>query len=189
MSQLLTVYAEIPGKYELIPPMQTPAANSLDQVQIDEVFAFSCGYCDKFHKSTYPRLKKRFGDKIKFVFRPVGWLGHDPGRLYYIAEEKGKGEGAMTMIFNLIHEGGLGRQMYDRDKLQFVAKKLGLSNEFKTRMDDEVIVRKMNGSVQWAADRNIDSTPTLVIEKSLKVNRDFNNMVTVINSLLKEPVK
>lgn len=189
MSQLLTVYAEIPGKYELIPPMQTPTANSLDQVLIDEVLAFDCGHCAEFHKSTYPKLIKIFGDKIKFVFRPIGWRGHDPGRLYYIAEEKGKGQAVMATLFNFIHEKGLGTQLFNRDKLQFVAQIHGLSNEFKTRMDDEIIIRKMNENVQWAADRNIDSTPTLIIEKSLKANRGFKNMVTVINSLLKEPVK
>ena len=55
-------------------------------------------------------------------------------------------------------------------------------------MDDKEIIRKMNESVQWAADRNIDSTPTLVIENAIKVGSDFSNMVTVINALLKEPV-
>jgi predicted DsbA family dithiol-disulfide isomerase len=153
------------------------------------VLAFDCDHCYQFYRTTYPKLKKKFGNKINIVIRPIGWRGHDPGRLYFIAQRKRKGEQVMATIFDFIHEKGLGKQMYDRDMLQFVAKLNGLSNEFKTMMDDKEIVDKMNESVRWSESRNINSTPTLVIENALIVKRDYFNLVTVINALLKVPVK
>ena len=120
--------------------------------------------------------------------RPIGWRGHDPGRLYFIAEEQGKGDKVIEMIFDFVHEKGLGRSMFTRDKLRFVAKLNGLSNEFKTRMDDPNIIQKMKASAEYAEKRNITSTPTIVIENVLKAERDFNNLSTIINSLLKDPV-
>ena len=56
------------------------------------------------------------------------------------------------------------------------------------RMDDPAIVRKMNQSVEYSDRRDIDSTPTIVIENAIKPNRTFDNLVTIINALLKDPV-
>ena len=183
-----SAFSQIPGKYEIIVPHRPPPQNSLDQVRIYEVFAFDCGHCYEFFQNQYPRLKKKFGNKIKIFKRPIGWRGHDPGRLYFIAEEKGKGDKVIAMIFDFMHEKGLGNSMYTRDKLQFVAKLNGLEDDFKKRMDDPAIVRKMNQSVEYSDRRDIDSTPTIVIENAIKPNRTFDNLVTIINALLKDPV-
>jgi len=184
----LSVIAEIPGKYEPIVPHRPPKQNSLDQVRIFEVFAFDCLHCYRFFAREHPKLKKKFGNKVKFIMQPIGWRGHDPGRLYFIAQEKGKGDKVIAMIFDFVHEKGLGNSMFTRDKLQFVAKLNGLSKEFKTRMDDPKIVRKMNESAEYSDKRNITSTPTIVIEDVLKADRRFSNLNTIINALLKDPV-
>lgn len=180
--------AGIPGKYEIIVPHVPPAERSKTQVTLVEVFAFDCGHCFNFNKNMLPKLESKFGDKIKFMAKPIGWRGHDPGRLYFIAEEKGKGHQVMMMIFDLIFEKGLGRQMFERDKLQFVAKLNGLTQEYNTLMDDPRIVRKMNESVQYAGIRNINSTPTIVIEDVLIPERTFSNIVKIVNAILIDPV-
>ena len=40
-----------------------------------------------------------------------------------------------------------------------------------------------------AKEKKIDSTPTLVIENVIFPNRNYSNLVTIINALLKEPVR
>ncbi len=183
-----TAFSEIPGEYEMIIPNVPPNEHSLDQVRIHEVFSFYCGHCYHFDKQEKPKLKKKFGDKVLFIPQPIGWEGHDPGRLYFIAEERGKGDKILMILFDYIHNKGLGKGMYQRGNLQFVAKRNGLWEEFNTLMDAPEIVNKMNASIQYAKDRSIDSTPTLVIENVLKPKRSFENLVTIINALLKEPV-
>ncbi len=182
------IYADIPGKYEVMVPQIPPAKNSLEKVRLIEVFAFDCIHCYHFNRDMLPELQKKFGDKMVFIAKPIGWRGHDPGRLYYIAEEKGKAHEVALSIFHLIFEGGLREQMFQRDKLQFVARKHDLFDEFKANMDSPGIVSKMNAGIQYAKVRNINSTPTLIIEDSIKPVRHYDNLVLIINSLLKEPV-
>ncbi len=184
----VTAFAVIPGKYDVIVPFSPPPANSLDQVTIHEVFAFDCGHCFDFHQNEYKALKKQFKNKVKFVLHPIGWRGPDPGRLYFIAEQKGKGEQVLAMTFDFIFNKGLGTEMFKRDKLQFVARLNGLTKEFNTMMDAPEIVKKMNDSMDYARGKKIDSTPTLVIEDVMIPNRQHSNLVTIINALLKEPV-
>lgn len=182
--------AEIEGHFETIAPLVPPKANSLEQVTIHEVFYFGCPHCYELNKML-PILKEDFGDKIKLISVPIGWGGHDPGRLLYIARQKGpeKEEEVKNMIFNFVHEKGLGKRMFTRDKLQFVAKLTGLSKEFQTQMDDPKIVEQMNQGVALAQAKGVESTPTLIIEGSMKiVGHDMINLRKVINSLLKEPI-
>lgn len=183
-------FAEIDGKYELIvtPPNSPPQKRSLRQVTIHEVFSFACPHCYNFNRKL-PQLKEKFGKKIKIIPIPIGWNGHDPGRLFYIAETKGKGDEVKDMIFDFYHIRGLGKAMYSRDKLQFVAKRVGLSKEFKSLMDNPKIVKKMNAGIQLAKEFKVNSTPTVVIEGALKAHGDYDNLVLIINSLLKNPVK
>jgi predicted DsbA family dithiol-disulfide isomerase len=183
-----SVFSEIPGRYELLVPHVPPPAHSLNKVTLVEVFAFDCIHCYNFNKDMLPQLQAKFGKKLEFIAKPIGWRGHDPGRLFFIAQEKGKGHDVMMFIFNLIFEGGLGEQMFTRDKLQFVARRFGLMKEFNTMMDSPPVVAKMNQSVQYATVRNINSTPTLIIEESIIPIREYSNLVLIINSLLKQPV-
>jgi predicted DsbA family dithiol-disulfide isomerase len=184
----LPLQAELPGDYQVIVPYHAPPGRSLDRVTIHEVFSFDCPHCYTFHKHTKKALQEKFGDKLQVIPQPIGWRGHDPGRLYFIAEKFGKGDAVILMIFDFLFDKGLGAEMFKRDKLQFVARLNGLSDEFKTMMDDPEIVAAMNRSVAFAKKRRIESTPTLVVEGVLIPTRQFDNLVTIINALLKEPV-
>lgn len=183
-----SLLADIPGDYKLVVPQIPPALRSLDKVKLAEVFAFDCVHCYYFNRDMMPELKAKFGDKLELVPKPIGWRGHDPGRLYFIAEEKGKGHDVMMSIFQMVFDYGLGEQMFTRDKLQFVARKHGLEKEFKSLMDEPRIVGKMNRSIQYSQLKNVDSTPTLIIEDSIIPVRHYSNLVLIINSLLKNPV-
>jgi len=180
--------SSIPGKYEVLIPFSPPAAHSLDRVTVYVVFAFDCGHCYHYHRSDLKALENRFRGKLKVVYQPIGWRGQDPGRLYFIAEEKGKGEAVMGMIFDFLFDKGLGLGMFKRDKLQFVAQMNGLEKEFRNLMDDPRIVRKMEESIRFSDDRKIDSTPTVVVEGVMIAERGYQNMATIINALLKDPV-
>ncbi len=184
-----TVSAKHPGEYKLIIPFQAPPLHSMEQVVIHEVFSFNCGHCFNFHSKIKPRLKEKFGDNIKFKPQPIGWGGHDPGRLYFIAKKKGKGEEVISTIFDLVFNNGLGKSVFQRDKLQFVAKYNDLTKEFKEMMDSPEIIKEMNQSVQYADSKQIHETPTLIIGEGMVPHRNYDNLVLIINSLLKKPVK
>lgn len=182
------LFAKNPGRYELVIPFQAPPVHSMNQVVIHEVFAFDCGHCFNFHSKIKPRIVKKFGEKVKIIPQPIGWRGHNPGRLYFIAEKYGKGEQVIMTTFDMIFNKGLGASVFQKDILQFVAQYNGLKKEFEAMMEAPEIVAKMNKSVQYAKSKNIDSTPTLIIGDGMVPEREYNNLITIINSLLKKPV-
>ena len=79
------------------------AGHSLDMVTVHYVFAFSCPHCHHFNP-VLNQLKAQFGDKIKIIGVPMPWGGDDPGRLYLLAEKRGKGDEVKDMLFDFIHE-------------------------------------------------------------------------------------
>ncbi len=99
-----TAHGAIPGKYEVEGPM--PKEHSLDVVLLREIFSFTCQHCNNFNKKIHI-LKKRFGNKIKLVSNPIGWSGPNPGRLFYIAQKKGKGEQIKDFIFSAVFDSGI----------------------------------------------------------------------------------
>ncbi len=181
--------AAIPGNYDIIAPLLPPAEHSLDKVHVDEVFSFTCSHCFELNK-VLPLIEKTFEGKLEIESRPVGWVGHNPGRLYYIGVKKGKGQQVKDRIFSFVFEQGeeVGNRIDTKEILKNVAILEGLSREFDELMEDPGIVKKMNDSIAFAKQADIDSTPTLVIEGAIKTSRDFGNLFGILNSLLKEPV-
>ncbi len=180
--------AQIKGVYETLAG-PAPKAHSLKQVTVREFFAFHCPHCYHFSKEI-PALKKRFGKKLKIIYTPIDWVGADPPKLYYIAQEKGKEEAVAAMMYDFIHEKGLGETLYqDRFKLAYVAKLNGLTEEFKQQIDSPEIAAKFKAGTDLARSKGVDSTPTFIVEGVYKVQGGPDNLALVINSLLKAPVK
>ncbi|OGG95116.1 MAG: hypothetical protein A2508_07770 [Candidatus Lambdaproteobacteria bacterium RIFOXYD12_FULL_49_8] len=178
------------GQYEVVAPLVAPPAHSLDKVIIHEVFYFGCPHCFELNK-VLPTFAKTYGKRVELISVPIGWSGPDPGRLLMIARQKGhdKEMEVKNMILSFTHEKGLGKAMFTRDKLQFVAKLTGLSREFETLMDDPVIVKQMDDAMAFAKEKGVESTPTLILQGSVKVvGNDLVNLKKVLNSMLKEPV-
>ena len=181
-------FAGVKGVFTVLPgPM--PKAGSLKQVVVHEFFAFHCPHCHHFH-AELKALKKKFGKKLKVVYVPIDWAGPDPAKLYYIAQAKGKGMDVMDMLFDFIHEKGLGDSLYkDRFKLAYVAKLNGLMDEFKKDIDSPAITAQYNKGRELAQQKGVDSTPVLVVEGVLKATGNADNLTLIINSLLQKPVK
>lgn len=182
--------AELPGQYKIVIPNIPPQERSLDKVQMTEFFSVTCGHCYNFHKNV-SILKKKFGDKIEIISSPVGWYGKDPGRLYYIGKQFGKGKLVLDTIFNFVFDQSIENithKIYQREMLENVALVSGLTDEFNRYMDDPKIIEAMDSAVKRAEDFDIHSTPTIVIEGAIKTSGNITNLIKIINALLKEPV-
>ncbi len=182
------VFADLPGKFEVIIPNIPPVARSLDKVRIDEVFSFTCSHCWELNKQI-PLIEKIFEGKLEISARPIGWAGPNPGRLYYIGLEKGKGQQVKDRIFSFVFEQDLAQQINNKEILKNVAILEGLSNEFVTMMESPDIIKKMKDGIAIAEYANVDSTPTLIVENAITTSRDLKNLFELVNALLKEPVE
>ncbi len=181
-------FASLPGKYEVIIPNIPPEAKSLDRVNIDEVFSFTCPHCFELSKKI-PFLKKVFKDKVKITVRPIGWIGENPGRLYYIGLKKGRGHQVRNRIFSFVFDQNLVKQINQKDILRNIAILEGFSGDFDKLMESPEIVKQMKDSIALAKYAQIESTPTIIIEGSITVSHNIRNLCNVINALLKDPVE
>lgn len=180
--------AEIKGVYKKLPGKKLPKAASYNKVVIHEYFSFGCGHCFHLHEQL-PALKAYFGDKLEVVGVPVALAGEEPGRLYYIALQNGKEEAVKDMIFQFIHVKKFGQMMYQRDKLQFVAKLNKLTSQYDTLKDDPAITAEVLAGRDYFLKYEFQGTPTVVIEGSIQASGDVENLKRIINSLLKRPVQ
>jgi len=183
--------AEIKGRYKAATGPRArpiPAERSVDQVHIIEIFAFTCPHCMVFHRQTKPKLKKRFGNKLKIDAYPIGWVGPNPAKLYYIAQSNGKGDEMKDFIFSAIIESGI-RDINSKQVLGFIAEQYDLEKEFKADIDSKKIDAIFKKGKKYAKDFKINSTPTLVLENAIIPERDIENLSRIINSFLKEPVQ
>lgn len=181
-------FASLPGQYEVIIPNIPPAQKSLDVVHIDEVFSFTCPHCYELSKKT-PLLKKVFKDKLKITARPIGWIGENPGRLYYIGLKKGRGPQVKERIFSFIFNQKLAEQINQKEILKNIAILEGFAGDFDQLMESPEIVKQMKDSMALARYAQIESTPTLIIEGAITVSHSIRNLCRIINALLKDPVE
>ncbi len=175
----------IPGKYKVIPPFSIPKANSYKKVKIYEVFAFYCKHCYDFISIVEPKLKKKYGDRIEIIHYSKGSISNYPGKLYYIANQKGKGDQAMRTIFEMIHKQGLNSKVvYSKKGTKMIAKLLGLEQDFQALENSFGIEARVKEGIDFADCRHISHVPTVVIEGSIIPKREFSNICNIVDSLL-----
>ena len=184
------IFAALPGKYDVIVPNIPPKEHSLERVRVDEVFSFTCSHCYELHKQI-PILEEVFGEKLKIVGRPIGWIGQNPGRLYYIGVRNEKGQQIKDRIFSFVFEQGeeIASHISTKEILRNAAILEGLEKEFDALMEDPEIIKKMKDGIDFAKRADINSTPTLVIEGSMKTSRNIENLIKIVNALLQKPVE
>ena len=180
--------AQIPGKFDVVPPSVAPMPHTFDTVEIDEVFSFTCPHCYEFHKQV-GMLKAVFGSKLKINSRPIGWGGHNPGKLYFAGKSLGKGERVKTRIFQFVFDQRFGKNIHSIGLLKNIAMLEGFGNKFDALMNAPKIIQTMQESAKFAESYQIDSTPTIVVEGILITPGNVPNLVGIINALLKDPIQ
>jgi len=184
------LFSAVKGDYEIVFPNIPPKEHSLDVVHIDEIFAFYCGYCNSLNNSL-KQIKKDFGSKLKINPVPLGSPTTMPGKLVYVAMDFGKADEVKNILFDFYHYNLLGKEIfYNIDHLQAAANMAGINRDIKPLLDAPKIIKKMNDGLALAKSYEANTTPTLIIEGVIKtVGARPDNLIEIVNSLLKEPVK
>lgn len=163
-----------------------PKQNSLDTVHVVEIFSFTCPYCFQFNNAL-PQLKAMFQNKLEMVHYPIAWVGPNPGKLYYLGAQKGMGQDVKNTIFRMFHESGI-KNINDPNVLEFVAQDFRLDADFKKQDVQQGLQKQLLDGQAYAQAFGVRSTPTFIIEDALIFNGSAEELIPVINSLLKEPV-
>lgn len=101
-------------------------------VTIVEYFSYVCGYCLKFHKETFPKMKENYIDKgkVKFIYRIVP--PYEMAMAGLCAKEQNKFFEYHEYLF------GHSTELKKVDDLKIMAKSAGLDeNDFNQCLDSE----------------------------------------------------
>jgi protein-disulfide isomerase len=139
------------------------------KVTIVEFSDFQCPYCEIFYKQTYPLIKQKYGNSVRFAFRhfPIPSLHPDAERASMAAEcanEQGK--------FWEYHDALFGNQQnLSRDALIQYAGQVQVANipQFTSCLDTQKYMNKVQTDVNAGMGYFVSGTPTFFINGNILV--------------------
>ena len=158
--------------YLRLTPTQ-PTSSSPDKVEVAEFFWYGCPHCFAFD----PYVRKWLATKpdyVSFVRIPAVWnpLVRMHARMFYTAQELGKGDEMHEAFFNEIHNNG---DMLDtEEKIAAFFGTFGVSEtDFKKAWDSFAVNEKLQRANELARRYNISSVPTIVVNGKYTTNGEM----------------
>jgi protein-disulfide isomerase len=152
------------------------------KVTIVEFSDFQCPYCAQASE-TVKRIRERYGDKVRFVFRqfPLSFHqnAHSAAEAALAAHAQGKFWQYHDRLF--LHQGAL-----ERKNLEGYAQEVGLDvAAFKRGLDDRTFDKQIDADVALAREAKVDGTPTMFINQQRAPNpTEFDAVAPMIDAAL-----
>lgn len=157
---------KIKGKYEVVGNLED--LKGATQIEMIEFFNYSCGHCYKFLKASQ-RLHKKYKGKLLHQKQPIYWGKQTPypAMAFYISDEQGVEEKFTKELFDTNFLMNI--NIFQPRVIKILAKDYGIEKEMTQGMQDPKIKAKVTKSLELAKHYNASETPTLIINKTLKV--------------------
>ncbi len=158
--------AKIRGKYKVIGDLES--LKGAKQIEMLEFFNYSCGHCYKFLEAS-KRLHSKFKDKLFHKKYPIYWgqQAPYPAMAFYISDELGVEEKFTQELFDTNFKYGI--NIFKPRAIKILAKDYGIENEMTQGMESADIKSKVQQSLAMAKQFNANETPTIIINKTLRV--------------------
>ena len=166
---------KIKGKYEVIGSLEK--LKGVKQVEMTEFFNFSCGHCYRFLE-TSKKLHTKFKDKLYHKKYPIYWGQQTdfPAKAFYIADELGL-EGKFTQeLFDTNFK--LHINIFQPRVIQRLSQHYKIEQEIKDGMKSPSIEAKVKKSLDLANKYNANETPTIILNKVLKITPSISGGTT-----------
>jgi len=148
--------------YLRLSPTQ-PTSSNPDQVEVAEVFWYGCPHCNAFDPLV-EQWRKQKPDYVNFVRVPAVWnpLLQLHARMFYTAEELGKGEEMHSEFFREIHERG--NMLDTEEKIQAFFGRFGVEPaSFKSTFESFAVQAKLQRADELNRRYRINSVPMMVV--------------------------
>jgi protein-disulfide isomerase len=151
-----------------------------------EIFVdFQCPTCAVFNKKLNA-LRAKYPNDIFVMFRnfPLPIPAHDKALLAAKAAEAAGRQGKFWEMSNLLLENRTGWSESGSAETLFVkdAKKLGLEIEtFKTDLESEEVLKRINLDLERVRSLNVNSTPTVFLNNKLLSFEEISNLEEIIS--------
>jgi thiol:disulfide interchange protein DsbA len=166
---------KIKGKYEVIGSVEK--LKNAKQVEMIEFFNYSCGHCYKFLE-TSKKLHQKFKDKLYHKKYPIFWGEQTalPAKAFYITDELGL-EGKFTQeLFDTNFK--LHINIFQPRVIQRLSQHYKIEQEIREGMKSPTIEAKVNESLTLAKTYKANETPTIILNKVLKVTPSISGGTT-----------
>ena len=166
---------KIKGKYEIIGSVEK--LKGVRQVEMTEFFNYSCGHCYKFLE-TSKKLHAKFKDKLNHKKYPIFWGQQTafPAKAFYIADELGLEEKFTQELFDTNFK--LQINIFQPRVIQQLSQHYKIEQEIREGMKSPEIEAKVQGSLALAKKYNANETPTIILNKVLKVTPSISGGTT-----------
>jgi thiol:disulfide interchange protein DsbA len=166
---------KIQGKYEVIGSIEK--LKNVKQVEMTEFFNYSCGHCYKFLE-TSKKLHTKFKDKLYHKKYPIFWGQQTalPAKAFYITDKLGLEEKFTQELFNTHFK--LQINIFQPRIIQGLSRHYKIEQEIRDGMKDPAIEAKVKGSLALANKYNANETPTIILNKVLKVTPSISGGTT-----------
>lgn len=157
---------KIRGKYEVIGSLDK--LKGAKQIEMMEFFNFSCGHCYHF-LDTSKRLRDKYKDKLHHKKIPIYWENQTPypAMAFYISDEQGTEEKFTQELFDTNFKRQI--NIFQPRVIGFLAKDFGIEKQMEAGMQSPQIQAKVQKGKDLATEYKVAETPTLIINKVLKV--------------------
>ena len=166
---------KIKGKYEVIGSIEK--LKRVKQVEMIEFFNYSCGHCYKFLE-TSKKLHAKFKDKLHHKKYPIYWGQQTalPAKAFYITDELGLEEKFTQELFDTNFK--LHINIFQPRIIQRLSQHYKIEQEIRDGMKSPVIEAKVNESLALANKYNANETPTIILNKVLKITPSISGGTT-----------
>ena len=166
---------KIKGKYEVIGSIEK--LKRVKQVEMIEFFNYSCGHCYKFLE-TSKKLHAKFKDKLYHKKYPIYWGQQTalPAKAFYITDELGLEEKFTQELFDTNFK--LQINIFQPRVIQRLSQHYKIEQEIRDGMKSPVIEAKVNESLALANKYNANETPTIILNKVLKITPSISGGTT-----------
>ena len=166
---------KIKGKYEVIGSIEK--LKRVKQVEMIEFFNYSCGHCYRFLE-TSKKLHAKFKDKLYHKKYPIYWGQQtaSPAKAFYITDELGLEEKFTQELFDTNFK--LHINIFQPRIIQRLSQHYKIEQEIRDGMKSPVIEAKVNESLALANKYNANETPTIILNKVLKITPSISGGTT-----------
>lgn len=153
------------------------------KVQIVEFSDFQCPYCSRAAKTT-EKIKEKYSDKVRFVFRNFPLSFHQHARLAAQAAMAAGAQGKFWEYHDLVFAN---QRALERGDLEKYAAQLKLDmNSFKKALDDKSYDEAVAADLKLGEDVAVSGTPTMFVNGKRVANpTDFDMVSKDIEAALK----
>ncbi len=168
--------------------LEKPTATSADQIEVAEVFGYSCSHCAHF-QPLVSEWKKTLPADVKFEYVPAafGGIWEVYGRVFYTAQTMGVLDKTHDALFEALHTER--RPINKIEDLADFYAEYGVDKEqFLSTLDSFPVNAKIADARERGTEWGIEGTPTIVVAGKYRVmaprEGGFKRMLEITDGLI-----